>query len=300
MDLGVTAVGLLTGVLVGLTGMGGGALTMPLLTLVFGVPPLAAVSTDLVANAITKPVGAAVHLGRKTVNLRLVGLLCLGSLPCAALGAGLDRALGAGEGAHEVLKHLTGAAVLIAAATLFTRMYLDRVRRQRGEELETRVAARPLPTILLGAVAGLVVGTTSVGSGSIVIVCLLLLDRRLTSAQLVGTDLVQAVPLVLVAAGGHLLVGDVNFALVGSLLLGSLPGVLIGATLSARTPDQPIRILLGVMLGTTGLMLMGVDVIIAAGVAIVLALVAFAWLRAQRERLAERSPVDVSSKGGPQ
>lgn len=272
---------------------------MPLLTLVFGVPPLAAVSTDLVANALTKPVGALVHLGRKTVNLRLVGLLCIGSLPCAAIGASLDRAIGAGEEAHNLLKSLTGVAVLIATVTLFTRMYLDKVRQARNAELpEGRLNARPLPTILLGAVAGLVVGMTSVGSGSIVIVCLLLLERRLTSAQLVGTDLVQAVPLVLVAAGGHLLVGDVDFPLVGSLLLGSLPGVLIGAMLSAKTPDRPIRVLLGVMLGTTGLMLIGVDILIAVVVAVVVAVVAFAGLRAQPERPVERAPVDISSEGG--
>ncbi len=128
MDLGVALAGLATGVLVGLTGMGGGALTMPVLVLVFGVPPLTAVSTDLVANAVMKPFGAAVHLRRRTVNIKLVGWLCLGSIPCAAVGPVIDRALGSGERLHAVLGAIAGAAVLLASITLFARMYLDRSR----------------------------------------------------------------------------------------------------------------------------------------------------------------------------
>lgn len=300
MDFGVSAAGLFTGVLVGLTGMGGGALTMPLLTLVFGVPPLAAVSTDLVANAIHKPVGAVVHLGRKTVNFRLVGLLCIGSLPCAAIGAWIGQLLGGEDSsAQQILKYVTGVAVVLAAVTLFIRMYLDNARKKRGEQApEGSLRAKTVPTIVLGAVAGLIVGTTSVGSGSIVIVCLLLLERRLTSSQLVGTDLVQAVPLVIVAAVGHLFVGEVDFGLVASLLLGSLPGVFAGAMLSAKTPDKPIRVLLGVMLCVSGLMLLDLSPFVAAGVAIVMALVGFAWLRVQQDQSAERTRVDIGSEGG--
>ncbi|QUH03007.1 sulfite exporter TauE/SafE family protein [Saccharopolyspora erythraea] len=288
MDLGVTATGLLTGVLVGLTGMGGGALAMPLLTLVFGVPPLAAVSTDLVASAVTKPIGAAVHLRRRTVDLRLVGLLCLGSLPCAAIGSVLAGTLG--ERTQDVLRIVAGAAVVVAAGTLFVRMYLDRMRPPHPWE---HPRARPVATVALGAVAGLVVGTTSVGSGSIVIVCLLLLQRRLTSARLVGTDLVQAVPLVLVAAGGHLLVGDVDPGLVASLLAGSVPGVLAGAVLSARTPDVPIRVALGTMLILTGLVLLGVPVAVAVVPAVAAAGAAAAVLRA-----GQPTPARVGDEGG--
>ena len=288
VDLGVSTAGLVTGLLVGLTGMGGGALTMPLLTLVFGVPPLAAVSTDLVANAVTKPAGALVHLGRRTVDLGLVGWLCLGSLPCAAIGSVLAGYLGAQ--AQGVLKVVAGAAVVLAAITLFARMYLDRVRIRSA----TPVRPRPLPTVVLGAAAGLVVGTTSVGSGSIVIVCLLLLQRQLTSAELVGTDLVQAVPLVLVAAIAHLLVGDVDCTLVGALLAGSIPGVLAGALLSARTPDPPIRVLLGSMLTLTGLVLLAVPVSVAVVPAVAVAVVAGAGLGVRPRPL-----VGVGNEGEP-
>ncbi|MCX2730272.1 sulfite exporter TauE/SafE family protein [Saccharopolyspora sp. NFXS83] len=295
MDLGVTLTGLLTGLLVGLTGMGGGALTMPLLTLVFGVPPLAAVSTDLVASAVMKPVGAAVHLRRRTVHLPTVGLLCVGSLPCAAIGSVLAGSLGAGTG--TVLKAVSAVAVLLAAATLVVRMYLDRGRSASGEQ-----RVRPVPTVLLGAVAGFIVGTTSVGSGSIVIVCLLLLDRAMNSARLVGTDLVQAVPLVLVAALGHLLHGEVHFGLVGSLLAGSLPGVLAGALLSARIPDRPVRVLLGGMLAVTGSMLLGLGAALAAALGTVVALAAAITTSEKFSR--DRAPapagdrIDAGAEGG--
>lgn len=267
MDVGVALTGLLTGLLVGVTGMGGGALTMPLLTLGFGVPPLAAVSSDLVAGAVMKPLGAAVHLRRGTVQPRLVGWLCLGSLPCAAVGSLLAGSLG--RGAESVLKEVTGGAVLLAAGTLFARMALA---RRRSESTSDGTAVRPLATVLLGGVAGLVVGTTSVGSGSIIIVCLLLLNRGLSSARLVGTDLVQAVPLVLVSALGHLYAGDVHFGLVGSLLVGSLPGVLVGSLISSRVPDRPVRVLLGGMLATTGVMLLGADAAVGAGAGLLVVL----------------------------
>ncbi|MCI2423287.1 sulfite exporter TauE/SafE family protein [Saccharopolyspora sp. K220] len=269
MDYGVAATGLFTGLLVGMTGMGGGALTMPLLTLVFGVPPLAAVSSDLVAGAVMKPLGAAVHLRRGTVRPRLVGWLCLGSLPCAAVGSLLAGALG--QGAESVLKEVAGGAVLLAAGTLFLRMVLAR-RRATVPFTSDETVVRPLPTVLLGGVAGLVVGTTSVGSGSIIIVVLLLLNRGLSSAQLVGTDLVQAVPLVLVSAIGHLFAGDVHFGLVGSLLIGSLPGVLVGALISARVPDRPVRVLVGGMLVTTGLVMVGADIVLGASAGLLVVL----------------------------
>ncbi|MDA3630418.1 sulfite exporter TauE/SafE family protein [Saccharopolyspora sp. WRP15-2] len=269
MDFGIAATGLLTGLLVGMTGMGGGALTMPLLTLVFGVPPLAAVSSDLVAGAVMKPLGAVVHLRRGTVQPKLVGWLCLGSLPCAALGSLLAGSLG--KGAESVLKEVVGGAVLLAAGTLFLRMVLAR-RRGAQPSISDETVVRPVPTVLLGGVAGLVVGATSVGSGSIIIVVLLLLNRGLSSARLVGTDLVQAVPLVMVAAVGHLFAGDVHFGLVGSLLVGSLPGVLVGALVSARVPDRPVRVVVGAMLVATGLVMTGADVVLSGSAALLVVL----------------------------
>ncbi|MCA1189069.1 sulfite exporter TauE/SafE family protein [Saccharopolyspora sp. 6T] len=291
----MTLTGLLTGSLVGLTGMGGGALTMPLLTVVFGVPPLAAVSTDLVAGAVMKPVGAAVHLRRRTAHLPTVGLLCLGSLPCALLGSLLAGRLGAGTGA--VLKGVSAAAVLLAAVTLVVRMRLDRGRPASG----AAPRIRPVPAVLLGAAAGFVVGTTSVGSGSIVIVCLLL-DRAMSSARLVGTDLVQAVPLVLVAALGHLLHGQVDLGLVGSLLAGSLPGVLAGSLLSARIPDRPVRVLLGGMLAASGAMLAGTGAAVAAALGVLVALaaaaVSFGWFSRGRAPAPAGERIDAGAEGG--
>lgn len=292
----MTACGLLTGTLVGITGMGGGALTMPLLTPVFGVPPMAAVSTDLVANAVLKPVGAAVHLRRRTVNLRLIGLLCAGSLPCAAIGSALAGVLGQGE-VHVALRVVAGAAVLLAAVTSFVRMRLDVAGG--GETGRPAPTSGPVRTVAWRALAGLAVGTTSVGSGSIVVVCLLVLEHRLSSAQLVGTDLVQAVPLVLVAAIGHLLVGEVDFELVAALLMGALPGVLAGATLSSRIPHRPVRVLLGVMLVLTGLLLVGVGTALAAAMAVVVGLVALAAPRANRTGPAGvEQPVGTGREGG--
>lgn len=294
MDWGVAATGLLTGLMVGVTGMGGGALTMPLLTLVFGVPPLAAVSSDLVAAAVVKPVGAAVHLRRGTVRPQLVGWLCLGSLPCAAVGSLLAGSLG--RTAESVLEDVIGVAVLLAAGTLLARMWLDHRAADGGAPV------RPVPTVLLGGVAGMVVGLTSVGSGSIVIVVLLLLHRGLSSARLVGTDLVHAVPLVLVAAAGHLLAGDVRPGLVGALLVGSLPGVLVGALVSARVPDRPVRVLVGGMLVTSGSVVLGADVVLggAAGLLAVLVGAALPLLRGAgvvgRARGARAG--EVSGEGG--
>ncbi len=154
---------------------------------------------------------------------------------------------------------------------------------------------RPVPTVLVGALGGLIVGMTSVGSGSIIIVCLLLLQRQLTSAQLVGTGLVQAVPLVLVAGLGHLWLGDVDLALAGALLAGSVPGVLIGALASSRTPDRPVRVALGAVLIGTGLMLVGAGFWIAAVAAAVTAAVAGA---ASWSGVARRDPGHSSTDTG--
>lgn len=278
MDVGVGVAGLITGLMVGLTGMGGGALTMPLLTMVFGVAPLAAVSTDLVASAVTKPVGAAVHLRRRTVNVRLAAWLCAGSVPSAIAGAVLAHLL-PDEQVQHIVRMFVGLAVLLAAATLFLRMYLDlsRVTRYRSHG-----DVRASQAVALGAAAGLIVGVTSVGSGSIIIVCLLLLQRHMTSAGLVGTDLVQAVPMVVAAAAAHICAGGVPWTLVASLLAGSIPGVLVGAWLSVRTPDRPVRVVLGGMLIATGLMMLHSGVVVASASAAVAVIAAFVCLEAYR------------------
>jgi uncharacterized membrane protein YfcA len=247
--------GLLVGFVVGLTGMGGGALMTPMLIFVFRVDPLVAVSSDVVASLFMKPAGAIVHLRRKTVNLKLVLWLCVGSVPAAFSGALLIQALPFGESLDTALKTVLGVALLIASGGLVLRAVLQMVRRRSAfGEGPTRPSAprelvvRPVPTAILGAIAGLLVGMTSVGAGSIVIVVLLLLYPALKASQLVGTDLVQAVPLVAAASLGHILYGDFSLGLTTSLLIGAIPGAWLGAHVSARAPGGIIRRALAILL----------------------------------------------------
>jgi uncharacterized membrane protein YfcA len=263
----VSLAGLLVGFTVGLTGMGGGALMTPILVLFFRIQPLAAVSSDLVAAVIMKPVGGAVHLRRGTVNTSLVRWLVLGSVPSAFAGVVILRQLGDEAVVQNRIKIALGVALLMAVGTMVTRAFLDvrrraaRLQAQRsGDSVpdvpELRI--RPLPTVLIGALGGLVVGMTSVGSGSLIIVMLLLLHPQLKASQLVGTDLVQAIPLVASAALGHILFGDFELALTTSLLVGSLPGVYFGARVSAQAPSGLIRRALAFVLTASALKLLGV------------------------------------------
>jgi len=250
----VTAMGLVVGFVVGLTGMGGGALMTPLLVLFFNVQPLAAVSSDLVAAVVMKPVGGGVHLKRGTVNLHLVKWLALGSVPSAFAGVLVLRALGESEAIQDRLKVLLGVALLFAAGAMILKRLFERGR----EPVVEPVVVKPLPTVGIGVVGGLIVGMTSVGSGSLMIVLLLALYPQLTAGQLVGTDLVQAVPLVLSAAIGHLLFGDFVLALTVSLLVGSVPGVYLGARVSSRANERLIRPVLVTVLTASALKLLGV------------------------------------------
>ncbi len=241
-------------IIVGLTGMGGGALMTPMLTFFFGVPPLAAVSSDLVAAAVMKPVGSFVHLRRGTVDLRLVGWLCAGSVPSAFCGVLLARALGDGDQVENIIGKAIGVALLIAAAGLAVRGYLAMVdRASRRTDRRTAlpgspaalepapVTVRPVRTLLVGVAGGLIVGMTSVGSGSLIIIALLALYPSLKANQLVGTDLMQAVPLVWSAAFGHILFGDFKLDVTVALLAGSIPGVYLGSLISSRAPGGLIR-----------------------------------------------------------
>ena len=293
MDVGLVLGGLAVGFVVGLTGMGGGALMTPMLVFFFGVNPLAAVSSDLVTSAIMKPFGAAVHLRHGTVNRRLVGWLALGSVPSAFAGVLLLRALGVGTAIGDVVIKALGIALLIAAFALIMKAYVTmavRVRRSAAgiastgtEQGALSVVARPVLTVLVGVVGGLVVGMTSVGSGSLMIVALLLVYPQLQASQLVGTDLVQAVPLVMAAAIGHLLFGDFQLAIAASLLVGSIPGVLLGALASSRAPGGLIRRALALVLLASGLKLLGVSTPVTA-VVLVAALVLgpLMWMEARR------------------
>lgn len=279
------------GIVVGLTGMGGGALMTPVLVLLFGIPPLTAVSSDLVAAAIMKPVGSFVHLRRGTVNLHLVKWLCLGSIPSAFGGVLLARSLGDGEQVQSVVQFALGIALLVAAAGLTVRAYLrlvERARRRDGtaEALPQDrpvVRMRPMPTVLVGAVGGVVVGLTSVGSGSLIIIALMALYPQLKASQLVGTDLLQAVPLVASAAVGHILFGDFQLSITTSLLVGSIPGVWLGAQLSSRAPGGLIRRALAFVLLASALKLLKVSTpMTGVALAVVLLVAPALWMLVRR------------------
>ena len=302
IDLGVTLAGLLVGFIVGLTGMGGGALMTPILVLLFGINPLAAVSSDIVAAVVMKPVGGGVHLRRGTVNLNLVRWLTLGSVPAAFAGVLVLRAIGAPEVADR-LKVLLGAVLLVAAGAMVAKGVLQARRRADGGAAATEgrsravhaIAVQPGRTLLIGVIGGLVVGMTSVGSGSLVIVMLMLLYPALSSNELVGTDLVQAIPLVLSAAIGHLLFGDFQLGLTTSLLIGSIPGVYIGARISSRAPDRIIRPILVIVLTVSALKLLGASNIVVASVlagAGLGALVIYVRRRGAARRRVSRSSVE--------
>ena len=257
LDLSIAAAGLIVGLTVGLTGMGGGALMTPILVLLFHVQPLAAVSSDLVASLVMKPVGGAVHARRGTVHRPLVLWLSVGSVPAAFLGVVLLRLLGGGRHIQDVVQLALGVALMLAAVCIVLKAIITLRRRLSSPLHQSRgaVTVRTAPTILIGALGGLIVGMTSVGSGSLIIVMLMFLYPSLRASELVGTDLVQAIPLVGSAALGHVLLGDFRLALTASVIVGSLPGVYLGARLSANASPGLVRRALVLVLLLSGLKL---------------------------------------------
>ena len=250
------------GLLVGLTGAGGGALMTPMLILLFNVKPAAAISSDLVAAVVMRPVGSLVHMRRGTVNYRLVGWMCAGSVPMAFLGAYLLHLLGASSGQQgaaqqQKVEIALGAALLVGTAAMVLRSWLDQRSGQARTQSVAAVGVKPAATIAIGAVGGLVVGMTSVGSGSLMIVLLLFTYPALAAGQLVGTDLTQAVPLTASAALGALLFGHVQFGLTTAVIIGSVPAVLIGSLLSSRAPDKYIRPIITFVIFASGLKYVG-------------------------------------------
>ena len=298
IDPQVALAGLLVGFTVGLTGMGGGALMTPLLVLFFKVDPLAAVSSDIVASVVMKPIGGSVHLRRGTVHTGIVKWLMVGSVPSAFCGVLLLTHLGNGADLQSRLKVMLGGALLLAATGMTVRALLQASRPDESLPAD-QVPVKPLPTVAIGVVGGLIVGLTSVGSGSLMIVLLLILYPRLRTSTLVGTDLVQAIPLVTSAAIGHLLFGDFKLGLTASLLVGCIPGVYVGARLSSRAPNHAIRPVLVTVLVASALKLLGVATALAAGGGVALGLLTtvvttVAVRRAARESVAAllASPVD--------
>lgn len=267
IDLYIALAGLIVGCAVGLTGMGGGALMTPVLVLLFHVQPVAAVASDLVASLVMKPVGAAVHAGRGTVGWKLVAWLAAGSVPSAFLGVVFLKSIGGGTRIQSIVSFALGAVLLVAVAALGLKMLLDRrTRRVRGTELTLKV--RKAPTLAIGASIGFIVGITSVGSGTLVIILLLFLYPKMRGSQMVGTDLAQAIPMVGSAAVAHVLFGDFALGLTVSILVGSIPGVLIGASVSSYAPTLFLRGALSAVLLVSGLKLLTVPTPVIGGVLI--------------------------------
>jgi len=284
--LSVLAVSFGVGIVVGLTGMGGGALMTPAL-IFLGVNPTAAVANDLVAASVNKSVGAAVHWRHGSPNIKLVVYLIVGSVPFALAGGFIVQAIGGGgEKSDSFVTYAIGAALLLAAATYALRMYLQlRLVTSGNEAPAEEPHIRPVPTILVGAVGGLLVGITSVGSGSLIMVALLLLYPTLSALKLVGTDLVQAVPLVLAAAIGHVITSGVDWGVLIPLILGGTPGTFLGARMASWVSQSVIRRGIVIVLSLTGLKMLGVTPewvgIIGAGM-LLLGPLAWGWVRQTR------------------
>lgn len=247
------------GVFVGMTGAGGGALMTPMLILLFSVKPSSAISSDLVAAIVMRPIGAAVHLHKGTVHRGLVRWMVLGSVPMALLGAYLLHLIGGStKSAQTDVERILGTALLLGAAAMVLRYYLDSRAGQARLAHVHDIIAKPVPTLAIGMIGGLIVGMTSVGAGSLMIVLLLFLYPTIGANQLVGTDLSQAVPLTLAAAIGALIFGHVDVGVTGSLIIGSVPAVLVGSLISSSAPDRYIRPVIGFVIFASGLKYVGV------------------------------------------
>jgi uncharacterized membrane protein YfcA len=256
--LAVLLVSFGVGIVVGLTGMGGGALMTPAL-IFLGINPVVAVANDLVAASVNKSVGATVHWHLGKPNLRLAGLLMCASVPTAFAGAFIVKALGDVESQESFLKQALGVALIFTAGTYTLRMYLQLRYVSHGNlARDTDPKLKPGLTLLVGGVGGLLVGITSVGSGSLIMVALLLLYPTLSAVRLVGTDLVQAVPLVLSAAISHVIVSGVDWTVLIPLIVGGSPGTFLGARLANWVSQSVIRRGIVIVLTLTGLNMLGV------------------------------------------
>jgi len=245
-----TLSGLAVGMLVGLTGVGGGSLMTPLLVLVFGIHPTTAVGTDLLYAAATKSVGTGVHGFKRTVQWRIVGRLAMGSVPATAITLFVLSQFKESAAIGSVISTSLGWALVVSAVAVLFRKTIVGFFQSRTKDLEPGRAAGL--TILLGAMLGVLVSLTSVGAGALGMTVLLILYPKMDVAKLVGSDIAHAVPLTLLAGLGHWMMGSVNLGLLVSLLTGSIPGIIIGSLLAARTPDGVLRPVLAGTLALVG------------------------------------------------
>ena len=264
MDLPYIFSGFLVGMLVGVTGVGGGSLMTPLLVFLFGFQPAVAVGTDLLFAAITKTSGVWVHHGKHgSVNWKVVGLMAIGSLPFAVITIFVIRHLiSIGQQTSGLITYALGIALILTACALLVRSYLLR-NSERVIDPAGIVGGRfdklQVPaTILVGAVLGVLVTLSSVGAGAMGTIAILFLYPRMSTLKVIGTDLAHAIPLTAVAGIGHWSLGHVDFTLLGSLLIGSVPGIWIGSHLSAKIPEKVLRPILA-----SSLLLIGVNIVLA-------------------------------------
>jgi uncharacterized membrane protein YfcA len=238
------------GAAVGMTGVGGGSLMTPILVLLFGYAPVTAVGTDLWFAAITKIVGGTLHQRRGTVDWEVMRRLSLGSTPAAIATMTWMHFTGTGQSRQGLIVHALGLVLLLTAIVMLARRKLQAV----GERLRTGTPdafkrVQPPLTVLAGAILGVLVSLTSVGAGALGTVMLLYLyPLRMTPSRLVGTDIVHAIPLTVVAGTGYLLMGDVDLPLLGNLLLGSIPGVIVGTAIASRAPEKFTRAAIALIL----------------------------------------------------
>jgi uncharacterized membrane protein YfcA len=246
---------------------------------------------------IMKPIGGGVHFRRGSVNKELVKWLVMGSVPSAFLGVVLLKTLGQGAALQALVKTSLGVALLVVAFGLVVRPLLSRARK--AGESQAPLQIKKLPTLLIGIAGGLIVGLTSVGSGSLMIIMLLMLYPSFKLSELVGTDLVQAVPLVASAALGHVLFGDFKLALTASILIGAIPGVFMGAQLSSRAPDHVIRPALIIVLLASSSKLLGASnqlaAIVVGAAAVVMVALSVVMGAAKRRAEAQKSLVGVDA-----
>ena len=266
-SLGLLVVSAVIGVVIGLTGMGGGALMTPALIL-FGIPPTAAVANDLVVNAVNKVIGAGVHWRHGKPNLKIAFWLIIGSVPTAYLGAWLVHAVGA-EDVQGMLKKAIGATLIVASTAYFLRAFFEMSGKIRTGN-DPNPPVKPILTLLVGVIGGLMVGITSVGSGTVIMMCIMLLYPTLAALRLVGTDLVQAVPLVIAAAIGHVMVTGVDWNLLLPLLVGGAVGTFFGSKFAGRVPGGLIRRGITIVLAVTASAMLGAPPLLIAVIALVL------------------------------
>lgn len=259
VNLGYSVAGAFVGFLVGLTGVGGGSLMAPILILFFGFNPAVAVGTDLWFAAITKSVGGGIHHKLGSPDWTIVRRLALGSLPAALVTLGWLALFNQGRLESEALMVLLGGALLATAVVMLFKTRITAPARKFHRLPDARIERRQLwATVLGGLVVGVLVTLTSVGAGALVAVLLsLTYPLRLSAKTIVGTDIIHAVPLTLVAALGHSWLGNVDVWLLASLLIGSVPGIIGGSLVAGKIPDGLVRYALAAMLVVSGVKMIG-------------------------------------------